>query len=94
MNKAELIDDLAARANLPKADANRAIDALFGTDGAIVAALRGGDKVQITGFGSFQAKKRAARTGRNPRTGEEVQIAASIAPTFKAGQGLKDALNR
>jgi DNA-binding protein HU-beta len=93
VNKAELIDDLATRANLPKADAQRAVEALFGPDGAITAALRGGDKVQITGFGTFQAKKRAARTGRNPRTGEEVSIKASIAPTFKAGQGLKDALN-
>lgn len=93
MNKADLIEELARRTNLPKTDATRAAEALFGTDGIIVESLRGGAKVQITGFGSFQAKARAARTGRDPRSGNPIQIKASIQPTFKAGQGFKDALN-
>ena len=93
MNKTDLIEALAAEADLSKADAGRAIDALFGTSGVIAKALKSGGKVQITGFGTFQAKQRAARTGRNPKTGESISIAASVAPGFKAGQGLKDALN-
>lgn len=93
MNKAELIDELASRANLQKADATRAAEALFGADGIIVSVLRGGGKVQITGFGGFQAKQRAARTGRDPRTGNPIAIKASVQPTFKAGQAFKDALN-
>ena len=93
MNKAELIDELARRLDMPKTDATRAVDALFGTDGIVVDSLKTGDKVQITGFGTFQAKARAARTGRDPRTGNEIQIKASTQPTFKAGQGFKDALN-
>ncbi len=94
MNKAELIEALAGKANVSKADATRAVDGLFGTDGVIAGELKNGGKVQITGFGSFVAKKRAARTGRNPRTGEAIQIAASTVPQFKPGQGLKDFLNR
>ena len=94
MNKAELIDQLANVANMSKADATRAIDALFAPAGGIISdALKSGDRVQLTGFGSFESKKRAARTGRNPRTGEEIQIKASNTPSFKAGKGLKDALN-
>ncbi len=93
MNKAELIDELARRLDMPKTDATRAVDALFGTDGIVVDSLKTGDKVQITGFGTFQAKARAARTGRDPRTGNAIQIKASTQPTFKAGQGFKDALN-
>ncbi|HEX9692888.1 MAG TPA: HU family DNA-binding protein [Gemmatimonadales bacterium] len=93
MNKTDLIESLAAEANLSKAEAGRAIDALFGTSGVIANALKGGDRVQITGFGTFQARKRAARTGRNPKTGEAINIAAAVAPAFKPGQGLKDALN-
>lgn len=93
MNKAELIEELANRLSLPKTDSTRAVEALFGTDGIIVEVLRRGDKVQITGFGSFQAKKRAARTGRDPRTGNPIEIKASTQPGFKAGQGFKDALN-
>jgi DNA-binding protein HU-beta len=93
VNKAELIDALAGDANLPKAEATRAVDALFGERGVIAKALKTGDKVQITGFGTFQAKQRAARSGRNPATGATITIAAQITPTFKAGQGLKDALN-
>lgn len=93
MNKTELVDELARRADLPKTEATRAVDALFGTDGIIVSTLRGGAKIQIIGFGSFQAKQRAARTGRDPRSGDPIQIKASLQPTFKAGQGFKDALN-
>jgi DNA-binding protein HU-beta len=93
VNKAELIDELARRVDLAKTDATRAVDALFGTDGIITSSLKSGDKVQITGFGSFQARKREARTGRDPRTGNPIQIKASTQPAFKAGQGFKDALN-
>ncbi|HEX9728157.1 MAG TPA: HU family DNA-binding protein [Gemmatimonadales bacterium] len=93
MNKAELIDELANRAGLAKTDAARAVEAMFGMDGIIVDALRGGAKIQLTGFGSFQARPRAARTGRDPRTGNAIQIKASVQPVFKAGQGFKDALN-
>jgi DNA-binding protein HU-beta len=93
VNKAELIDALAGDANLPKADAMRAEEALFGDRGIIVKTLKSGDKVQITGFGTFQAKQRAARTGRNPATGGTITIPAQTTPAFKAGQGLKDALN-
>ena len=94
MNKSELVDALADQTGMTKADAGRAIDALFSTDGGILAkALRKGDRVQITGFGSFEAKMRPARTGRNPRTGESIKIAAARSPSFKAGKGLKDAVN-
>ena len=94
MNKGELVDQLAARADLSKAEAGRVVDALFDVDKGIIASvLRNGQKVQITGFGNFEARKRAARTGRNPRTGETIQIAATVNPAFKAGKGLKDALN-
>ncbi|HET7040078.1 MAG TPA: HU family DNA-binding protein [Gemmatimonadales bacterium] len=93
MNKAELIDALAGEANLPKAEATRAVDALFGEHGIVAKALKAGEKVQITGFGTFQAKQRAARTGRNPATGGTITIPAQVTPTFKAGQGLKDSLN-
>ena len=93
MNKAELTEALASQLNMAKTDAARAIEALFGTDGIIARELRAGGKVQVTGFGSFQTRKREARTGRNPRTGEAIQISAALMPTFRAGQGLKDALN-
>lgn len=94
MNKGELVDQLAARADLSKAEAGRVVDALFDVEkGIISSVLRNGQKVQITGFGNFEARKRAARTGRNPRTGETIQIAATVNPAFKAGKGLKDALN-
>lgn len=92
MNKSDLVQDLAARANLSKADAQRAVDALFNTGGVIADALKRGDKVQITGFGTFETRTRKARTGRNPRTGEEIKIDASVTPSFRAGKGLKDAI--
>ena len=94
MNKQELIEELAAQVNLAKSEAARVVDALFGGDGIVVQALRKGDKVQVTGFGVFQTRERAAREGRNPRTGETVKISAAKVPTFRPGQGLKDAVNR
>ncbi len=90
MNKSELIDRIAEAANLTKADAGRALDA---TVGAVTAALKSGDAVTLVGFGTFAVKERAARTGRNPQTGNEIQIAASKTPSFKAGKSLKDAVN-
>ncbi|HEX6747870.1 MAG TPA: HU family DNA-binding protein [Longimicrobium sp.] len=94
MNKSELVQALAARSGLNKGQAARVVDALFDVEeGLISQALRDGNKVQITGFGSFETKHRAARTGRNPRTGKEISIAASTSPAFRGGKGLKDALS-
>ncbi len=90
MNKNELIAGVAERASITKSDAERAVNAFVDT---VTHALRTGDKVQIVGFGTFEVKARAARTGRNPQTGETVQIPASKAPVFKAGKDLKDAMN-
>jgi DNA-binding protein HU-beta len=90
MNKAELIDAVAESADLSKASATRALDAAIDT---ITAALKGGDQVTLVGFGTFSVRPRAARTGRNPRTGETIQIKASNNPGFKAGKALKDAVN-
>ncbi len=91
MNKTELIDKLADTTSLSKADAGRAVDAVFDPDrGIIAAALRKGTKVQITGFGTFETRKRGARMGRNPRTGDRIQIPASVSPAFRPGKGLKD----
>ena len=93
MNKSDLVDSLADKTGITKADASRAVDALFSTDDGIISrALRKGDRVQITGFGTFEARKRKARTGRNPRTGESIKIAASKSPSFRAGKGLKDGI--
>ncbi|PJK10146.1 DNA-binding protein HU [Lysobacteraceae bacterium NML08-0793] len=90
MNKADLIDAIAQHANLSKADAGRALDGFIS---AVSAALAAGDNVAIAGFGSFEVRERAERTGRNPKTGEALTIAASKAPAFKAGKALKDAVN-
>jgi len=90
VNKSELIDAIAASADITKADAGRALDAAVE---AITKALKDGDQVTLVGFGTFQVKERAARTGRNPQTGKEIKIAASKVPGFKAGKGLKDAVN-
>lgn len=89
MNKAELIAAVAAAAEISKKDAETAVTATLDT---ITTALKEGDKVQLVGFGSFEVKSRAARTGRNPRTKEIVEISASKAPVFKAGQAFKDAI--
>ena len=90
MNKAELVDAVAAKADLSRSDAGNAVEAVFDT---ITNALQKGDNVSLVGFGTFSVKRRAARTGRNPRTGEPLQIPATNAPGFKAGKGLKDAVN-
>ena len=90
MNKSELIDAIAANSGLNKADAGRALD---GFTAAITNALVAGETVSMVGFGTFSVKHRAARVGRNPRTGETIQIKASNNPSFKAGKALKDAVN-
>lgn len=90
MNKTQLVDAVAQASNLKKKEAEAAINAM--TD-AIVAALQNGEKVQIVGFGTFEIKERAARNGRNPKTGEAITVAASKHATFTAGKALKDSLN-
>jgi DNA-binding protein HU-beta len=90
MNKSELIDAMADAADISKAAAGRAFDAMIES---ITGALKKGDTVSIVGFGTFAVRERAARIGRNPRTGEELKIKASKNPAFKAGKGLKDAVN-
>ena len=90
MKKVELVEAVAEAAGLTKTDATKAIDATFA---AITGALKKGDRVPVVGFGTFGVTKRAAREGRNPRTGETVKIAAGNAVTFKAGSALKDSVN-
>ena len=90
MNKAELIDAVAASADISKADSGRALDAVIA---AIGKALKKGDQVTLVGFGTFLVRKRAARIGRNPRTGAAIKIKASKVPAFKAGKALKDTVN-
>ena len=90
MNKSELIDAIADDADLSKAAAGRAVDAFVDT---VAKALKAGDQVTLVGFGTFMVRERAARSGRNPRTGETITIAASAMPVFKAGKALKDAVN-
>lgn len=90
MNKQELISAIAENANLSKKDAEAALSAFVG---AVETALKNGEKVQLVGFGSFEVRERAARTGRNPQTGAEMQIAAAKVPSFKAGKALKDLIN-
>jgi DNA-binding protein HU-beta len=89
MNKSDLIEAMAESAEISKSAAGRALDGL--TD-AIATALKNGDAVSLIGFGTFSVKERAARTGRNPQTGASIKIAASKTPSFKAGKGLKDAI--
>jgi DNA-binding protein HU-beta len=89
MNKSELIDAIAQSSNLTKADAGRALDGFIG---AVTGALRNGDSVTLVGFGTFAVKERAARVGRNPQTGREINIPAAKNPAFKAGKGFKDAI--
>lgn len=93
MNKSDMVQALADRTGISKADATRAVEAVFDPDtGLIAEALRGGDRVQITGFGTFEAKERKARTGRNPRTGTEIKIGPTISASFRPGKALKDAV--
>ncbi|MDA0993949.1 MAG: HU family DNA-binding protein [Proteobacteria bacterium] len=90
MNKRELIEAVAASAGLSKADATKAVDGVLDS---VTRTLAGGGGVSLVGFGTFSVKARAARMGRNPRTGEAIQIKASKVPGFKAGKALKDAVN-
>ncbi len=90
MNKAQLIDAVAGAADLSKASAARAVESVFDV---ITGALREGEQVTVVGFGTFLVRERAARTGRNPQTGESIAIAASRQPAFKPGKALKDAVN-
>lgn len=90
MNKTELIAAMAEESGLTKTDTEKALNAFVNQ---VEAALKAGEKIQLTGFGSFEVKERAERIGRNPRTKEEVKIPASKAPVFKAGKPLKDVLN-
>ncbi|MBO5955292.1 MAG: HU family DNA-binding protein [Clostridia bacterium] len=91
MNKQELIAVMAEKANLSKKDAEAALNAFVC---AVEGALAKGDKVQLVGFGGFEVRERAARTGRNPQTGAEMKIAAAKVPAFKAGRAFKDLINK
>ena len=90
MNKQELIENIAESADITKAAAGRALDSMIDS---VTGALKEGDSVVLVGFGTFTVRDRAARNGRNPQTGEEIQIAAAKVPAFKAGKALKDAVN-
>ncbi|MBB1315429.1 MULTISPECIES: HU family DNA-binding protein [Aliivibrio] len=90
MNKSQLVDQIAENADISKAAAGRALDALVET---VTETLKSGDQVTLVGFGSFIVRERAARTGRNPKTGEAIEISAAKVPAFKAGKALKDACN-
>ena len=89
MNKTQLIDAIAKSANLNKKQAEAALNAFTAT---VADALKAGDKVQLIGFGTFEVRERGARTGRNPKTGAAIEIAASKTPAFAAGKGLKDSI--
>ncbi len=89
MNKSELVSSVAEKAELTKKDAEKAVNAVFAS---IEGAMAKGDKVQLVGFGTFEVRERAARKGRNPQTGAEIEIAAAKVPAFKAGKALKDAV--
>lgn len=91
MNKQELIENIAASADITKASAGRALDSVIES---ITGSLKQGDSVVLVGFGTFSVRDRAARMGRNPQTGAEIQIAAAKVPAFKAGKALKDAVNK
>ncbi|GHA84124.1 MULTISPECIES: nucleoid-associated protein HU-beta [Halomonadaceae] len=90
MNKSELIEAIAASADIPKAAASRALDAMIES---VTESLKKGDSVALVGFGTFTVKERAARTGRNPQTGQPIDISAAKVPSFKAGKALKDSVN-
>lgn len=91
MNKSELIDAATDKAGLSKSDVSKTLDAVLGT---ITESVSRGEKVALTGFGTFERRERAARKGRNPQTGEELEVAASKAPAFKPGQQFKDAVDK
>ncbi len=91
MNRSQLIDSVAEGSGLSKAEAQRALDAVIDT---ITTSVANGEKVSLTGFGTFELRERAARTGRNPQTGEQMEIRASKSPAFKPGKSFKDAVDR
>ncbi len=91
MNKTELVASVAEKAGMTKKDAEKAVSAVLDS---VQEALADNDKVQLIGFGTFETRERAARTGRNPQTGKEIKIEASKSPVFKAGKALKDAINK
>jgi DNA-binding protein HU-beta len=90
VNRNELVDTVSSKTDMKKSEASKAVDAVFD---AIAEALKGGDEVRLVGFGTFSVASRAASEGRNPRTGEKIQIAASKQAKFKPGKGLRDSLN-
>jgi len=90
MNKAEFVSAVADAADVSKVDAAKAVEAIIEV---VKKALKKGDQISLVGFGTFVVRKRAARTGRNPRTGQQIKIKASKNPSFKAGKALKDAIN-
>jgi DNA-binding protein HU-beta len=90
VNRNELVDNVSSKTDMKKSEASKAVDAVFD---AIADALKGGDEVRLVGFGTFSVASRAASEGRNPRTGEKIQIAASKQAKFKPGKGLRDSLN-
>lgn len=90
MNKADLVSNVVEKTGLSRKDAEKAVVAVFDS---IQEVLKAGDKVQLVGFGTFETRERGARTGRNPRSGETIQIPASKVPAFKAGKALKDAVS-
>ena len=93
MNKSDLVQALSTKSDLSKAQALKAIEALFSTDdGLIIDALKRGEKVQISGFGTFETKQRKARTGRNPRTGTEIRIGPTVSASFRPGKALKESV--
>ncbi len=90
MNKRELVDKVAAKTDMGKGKVGDAVEAVFNE---IAGALKDGERVQLTGFGTFEVRERKARQARNPQTGESIQVPASRAPAFKAGKSLKDSIN-
>ncbi|RSL31561.1 HU family DNA-binding protein [Salibacterium salarium] len=90
MNKTDLINAVSEQADISKKDASKAVDAVFDS---ITETLKNGDKIQLVGFGSFEVRERAARKGRNPQTGDEIEIPATKNPAFRPGKQLKDAVN-
>ncbi len=94
MNKGELTSELAKQAKLTQKQARTAIDSVFGSNGIIASELKRGGRVQITGFGTFETRRREARMGRNPQTGAQLRIPAATYPAFKAGKGLKSKIRK
>jgi DNA-binding protein HU-beta len=95
MNKSELVEALARRSDLSKKDARTVVDTLFDPQNGILAmAMKRGDRVSITGFGTFEVRKRAERMARNPRTGQQMRVPATKTPAFRAGKGLKEGVSR